>query len=158
MGLFLQQLRHHDCKKNSRLRIEGETKRIKYVIHIVFGISQQNSPRNIATNIFQRNGNPSLQMPNHRVCNLKTMTLSNTKKTKKMWLVISHQTLHWEVEKDKDTCNSGHQATDSVVSRQANLLLPHQGMFPTDHSPGNTEIQQGKDKDTFKTCFFNQKT
>ena len=156
MGPFQRQLRHHDCKKNSRLRIEGETKRIKDVIHIVVEISQQNSPRNIATNIFQRNGNPSLQMPNHRVCNLKKMTLSNTKKQRKC--DKSFHTRHWQVEKDKDTCNSGHQATDSVVSRQANLLLPHQGMFPKDHSPGNTEIQQGKDKDTFKTCFFNQKT
>ena len=157
MGPFQRQPRHHDCKKNRRLRIEGETKRIKDVIHIVVEISQQNSPRNIATNIFQRNGNPSLQMPNHRVCNLKTMTLSNTKKKQRKcdWSV---HTRHWQVEKDKDTCNSGHQATDSVVSRQANLRLPHQGMFPTDHSPGNTEIRQGKDKDTFKTCFFNQKT
>ena len=60
MGQFQRQPRHHDCKKNRRLRIEGETKRIKDVIHIVVEISQQNSPRNIATNIFQRNGNPSL--------------------------------------------------------------------------------------------------
>ena len=82
MGPFQRQPRHHDCKKNRRLRIEGETKRIKDVIHIVVEISQQNSPRNIATNIFQRDGNPSLQMPNNRVCNLKTMTLSNRNKNK----------------------------------------------------------------------------
>ena len=53
MGLFQRQLRHHDCKKNSRLRIEGETKRIEDVIHIVVGLSQKKSPRNIATNIIQ---------------------------------------------------------------------------------------------------------
>ena len=53
MGPFQRQLRHHDCKKNSRLRIEGETKRIEDVIHIVVGLSQKKSPRNIATNIIQ---------------------------------------------------------------------------------------------------------
>ena len=158
MGPFQRQPRHHDCKKNRRLRIEGETKRIKDVIHIVVEISQQNSPRNFATNIFQRNGNPSL------IANVKSQSVQSQDndivkhKKKQRKCDWSFRTRHWQVEKDKDTCNSGHQATDFVVSRQANLRLPHQGMFPTDHSPGNTEIQQGKDKDTFKTCFFNQKT